>query len=149
MWLEDTSHSTWIRKKKWEAHFAYINAVYKFNDSEKDRFSPYLSTGFGFTPTAFGTFAFKIKLLNETKYDDDAEFAEEKQFLKNYTIPFIQLDPIKTILCFPHDKNTFDKQCLIKIPDPDKVKETKLKLKIFMKDKKIAKQYSVQKNIQL
>ena len=27
------------------------------------------------------------KLLEETGYDDDAELAEEKKFLKNYTVP--------------------------------------------------------------
>ena len=29
-----------------------------------------------------GTFAFKRRLLEQTKYDDEAEMAEEKQFLK-------------------------------------------------------------------
>ena len=43
-----------------------------------------------------GTFAFKRKLLKITKYDDNAEMAEEKQFLQNYSIPFVQLDPMKS-----------------------------------------------------
>jgi hypothetical protein len=30
--------------------------------------------------------------------DDVVAVAEEKAFLKDYTIPFIQLDPLKTIL---------------------------------------------------
>ena len=51
--------------------------------------------------------------MKETGYDDDAEMAEEKQFLKNYTVPFIQLNPLKSILCFAHDKNTFDKRRLL------------------------------------
>jgi hypothetical protein len=40
-----------------------------------------------------GTFAFKRELLDITKYDDVVAVAEEKAFLKDYTIPFIQLDP--------------------------------------------------------
>ena len=88
-----------------------------------------------------GTFAFKRKLLKETKYDDDAEMAEEISFLKNYTIPFIQLDPIKTILVFCHNDNTFDKKKLVKNSDPDIVKKTKLKLKKFIKNKKMRNLY--------
>jgi glycosyltransferase involved in cell wall biosynthesis len=88
-----------------------------------------------------GTFAFKRKLLKETKYDDNAEMAEEISFLKNYTIPLIQLDPIKTILVFCHNDNTFDKKKLVKNSDPDIVKKTKLKLKKFIKNKKLRNLY--------
>jgi hypothetical protein len=60
-----------------------------------------------------GTFAFKRKLLDDTKYNDDACLAEEREFLKNYTVPFVQLDPLKTILVFSHSHNTFDKKNLL------------------------------------
>ena len=60
-----------------------------------------------------GTFAFKRKLLEQTRYDDDAELAEEKKFLKNYSIPLVQLDPKKSILVFAHQDNTFDKRRLL------------------------------------
>ena len=60
-----------------------------------------------------GTFAFRKELLNITKYEDDAYLAEERFFLKDYTIPFVQLDPMKTILVFSHIHNTFDKKRLI------------------------------------
>ncbi len=60
-----------------------------------------------------GTFAFKARLLDETKYDDQASLAEEKVFLKNYTVPFVQLDPMKTILVFSHNHNTFDKRRML------------------------------------
>ena len=56
-------------------YFKHIDKIF--------RFGPY-----GPTHSTAGTFAFKKELLEETKYDDDAEMAEEKQFLKNYTIPF-------------------------------------------------------------
>jgi glycosyltransferase involved in cell wall biosynthesis len=61
-----------------------------------------------------GTFAFKRELLDMTSYDDNASLAEEKVFLKDYTIPMIQLEPKKTILVFSHIHNTFDKKTLLK-----------------------------------
>lgn len=60
-----------------------------------------------------GTFAFKRELLKQTSYDDNASLAEEKHFLKNYSIPFTQLEPLKTILVFSHNHNTFDKKKLL------------------------------------
>ena len=62
-----------------------------------------------------GTFAFRRELLDQTKYEDHAALAEEKHFLKNYTIPFVQLDPLKTILVFSHIQNTFDKKKLLEM----------------------------------
>lgn len=44
-----------------------------------------------------GTFAFRAELLNITRYEDHAALAEERAFLKDYTIPFVQLDPMKSI----------------------------------------------------
>lgn len=57
-----------------------------------------------------GTFAFRTEMLKDTKYEDEAALAEERSFLKDYTIPFVQLDPLKTILVFSHEHNTFDKR---------------------------------------
>jgi len=91
-----------------------------------------------------GTFAFRKELLEQTKYDDDADFAEEKKFLKNYTIPMVQLDPFKTILCFNHDHNTVDKRRLLVNPHPDYVQETKLKPSVFIKDKELVNFYTQQ-----
>ena len=81
-----------------------------------------------------GTFAFRRKLI-ENKYDDDACLAEEKTFLKNYTVPFVQLDPFKVILVFSHEHNTFDKRKLLENPHPDYVKETPLNVDKFVKEK--------------
>lgn len=61
-----------------------------------------------------GTFAFKKELLLETSYEDMASVAEEKHFLKDYTIPMVQLDPTKVILVVAHPHNTFDKKTMIK-----------------------------------
>jgi glycosyltransferase involved in cell wall biosynthesis len=80
-----------------------------------------------------GTFAFKARLLDDTKYEDHAALAEEKAFLKGYTIPFVQLDPLKTILVFSHNHNTFDKKKLLENPHPDFFKESTKKIKDFIK----------------
>jgi len=79
------------------------------------------------------TFAFRRELLKQTKYDDDAAVGEEKQFLKNYTIPFVQLDPMKTILVFSHVHNSFDKKVLLDKPS-EFVKESSKKVSDFIND---------------
>ena len=81
-----------------------------------------------------GTFVFRRQLI-ENKYDNDACLAEEKSFLKNYTVPFVQLDPFKVILVFSHEHNTFDKRKLLENPHPDYVKETPLNVDKFVKEK--------------
>lgn len=79
-----------------------------------------------------GTFAFRAELLKQTRYKDNAAVAEEREFLKGYTIPFVQLDPMKTILCFSHEQNTFDKRKLLDNPHPDFVKESTKKVTDFI-----------------
>jgi glycosyltransferase involved in cell wall biosynthesis len=81
-----------------------------------------------------GTFAFRTELLKITKYDNDAALAEEKSFLKNYTIPFIQLDPLKTILVFSHVHNTFDKKKMLDNQHPQYCKESPKKVSQFIKN---------------
>jgi glycosyltransferase involved in cell wall biosynthesis len=93
------------------------------------RFGPY-----GDNHATAATFAFKRKLLDTTKYDDDACLAEEKKFLKDYTVPFVQLDPIKSILVFSHEHNSFDKRHLLKNPNPKVVNETELTVKDFIQE---------------
>jgi len=80
-----------------------------------------------------GTFAFRIQLLKETRYEDSAALAEEKHFLKNYTIPFAQLDPMKSILVFSHEHNTFDKRKLLDNPHPDYMKESPKTVDMFIR----------------
>ena len=81
-----------------------------------------------------GTFAFKRELLNQTRYDDKAALAEEKEFLKDYTIPFVQLDSVKTILVFSHEHNTFDKRKLLHNPNPQYCKESDKTVDLFIKE---------------
>jgi len=80
-----------------------------------------------------GTFAFRRELLEQTKYDESATFAEEKVFLKNYTIPFVQLDPLKSILVFSHNHNTFDKRKLLDAPPNRFTKESEKTVDTFIR----------------
>jgi glycosyltransferase involved in cell wall biosynthesis len=79
--------------------------------------SPYHATA--------GTFAFKKELLNMTKYANEKQFGEEYDFLKAFSIPLVQLDPLKTILCFPHIHNTVDKRQMLKNPPTSLYKSSK------------------------
>jgi len=85
-----------------------------------------------------GTFAFKSELLKQTRYEDHAALAEEKAFLKNYTIPFVQLDPMKSILVFSHEHNTFDKRRLLENPHPSFMKESPKTVDMFISQPKEA-----------
>ena len=72
----------------------------------------WVSGPFGNNHGTAGTFAFKRQLLDQTSFNDLASSAEEKHFLKDYTIPMVQLEPSKTILCMAHGSNTFEKRRL-------------------------------------
>jgi glycosyltransferase involved in cell wall biosynthesis len=80
-----------------------------------------------------GTFAFRKELLSITKYNENASLAEEKEFLHNYTIPFVQLDPLKTILVFSHEHNTFDKRRMLENPNPKYTKVSDKTIEMFIK----------------
>lgn len=87
-----------------------------------------------------GTFAFKRKLLKDTKYNEEACLAEEREFLKNYTVPFVQLDPLKTILVFSHEHNTFDKRTLLENMSRNQyIKYSTKSLRDFIKDEDVIK----------
>ena len=82
-----------------------------------------------------GTFAFKKELLNITCYEEHAAVAEERAFLKEYTIPFVQLDPMKAILVFSHNHNTFDKRKMLDNPHPDYFRECDKTVDMFIQTK--------------
>ena len=102
-------------------YFKEISKMYKFG--------PY-----GENHATAGTFAFKKELLQKTRYDDNACIAEEKFFLKNYTVPFVQLNPMKTILVFSHIHNTFDKRKMLENPIDKFVKESDKTVDDFVKE---------------
>jgi glycosyltransferase involved in cell wall biosynthesis len=84
-------------------YFNHINKMYQAGP-----YKPHHATA--------GTFAFKKELLEITRYNDSKSLAEEQDFLKDYSIPMIQLDSLKTILVFSHSHNTFDKKKLLDNP---------------------------------
>jgi glycosyltransferase involved in cell wall biosynthesis len=112
-------------------YYKHINKMYQFG--------PY-----GPNHATAATFAFKRELLSQTRFDEQSSVAEERKFLKGYTIPFVQLESKKSILVFSHNHNSFDKKELLKqLPNPnvhetslmpnDIVKENDI-LKFFMED---------------
>jgi hypothetical protein len=103
------------------------------------KFGPY-----GPNHATAGTFAFKRKLLKNNRYNDDACLAEERAFLKDYTVPFVQLDPMKVILVFSHEHNTFDKRKLLVNANPDVVRDSPKKVMDFIKDHTLRRFYMVE-----
>jgi hypothetical protein len=73
-------------------------------------------------------------LLAQTKYEDHASLAEERAFLKEYTIPFVQLDPMKAILVFSHEHNTFDKRKMLDNQHPQFFKESDKTVDMFIRN---------------
>lgn len=136
---ERVNHAVNRLRSRPKALVAGSSVVYiYFNDLDKVfQFGPY-----GPMHATAGTFAFKRELLSQTKYDDEAELAEEKKFLKNYTVPLVQLDPRKSILCFAHQYNTFDKRKLLININPNFVRHTNLKPSSFIKDKSLLTFYA-------
>jgi len=103
-------------------YFKHIQKLYQFGP-----YSPNHATA--------GTFAFKKELLKDHSYEDGAALAEEKHFLKNYTVPFVQLDPLKTILVISHNQNTFDKKhLLVDSHDERFCKESDKNVDMFVKE---------------
>jgi glycosyltransferase involved in cell wall biosynthesis len=88
-----------------------------------------------------GTFAFKRELLKDHRYEDHAALAEEKAFLKNYSVPFVQLEPKKTILVFSHIHNTFDKKKLLEQGENDYQKTSPRTVDEFVKDPEMRQFY--------
>jgi len=106
-------------------YFKHIDKLYQFG--------PY-----GPTHATAGTFAFKRELLTHTRYDETACLAEERHFLKDYSIPMVQLDPLKVILVFSHEHNTFDKRKLLE-PANTAIKETSKTIDSFIVGSSAAK----------
>ena len=138
---ERISHAVTVLQKNPQALCAGSSEMYiYFKHIEKMiQFGPY-----GPNHATAATFAFRRQLLDQTRYEETACLAEEKHFLKNYTIPFVQLDPLKSILVFSHNHNSFDKKELLKqlpnqyvhettILPADIVKESDV-YQFFMKD---------------
>jgi glycosyltransferase involved in cell wall biosynthesis len=101
-------------------YFKHIQKMYQFG--------PY-----GPNHATAGTFAFRKELLEHSRYEDTAALAEEAAFLKGYTVPFVQLDPLKTILVFSHIHNTFDKRKLLESPESNYMRVSPKTVDLFIR----------------
>lgn len=112
--------------------------MYIYFDSRNKiyQFGPY-----GENHATAATFAFRKELLQHTSYVDDALLAEEKYFLKSYTIPLKQLNPSKTILVFSHKHNTLNKEKLLENPESTRASVTNYLLEEFIKDPELREFY--------
>jgi len=128
---ERVSHAVKVLTKNPKALCAGSSIVFLFfkHIQKMYRFGPY-----GPNHASAGTFAFRRELLKQTRYDDFKALGEEEAFLKGYTIPFVQLDPLKTTLMFSHNQNTFDKRDLLTFaPNPTCNPDMNIKVKDFVK----------------
>jgi hypothetical protein len=98
------------------------------------KFGPY-----GPNHATAATFAFRKELLKITRFDENSSVAEEKKFLKDYTIPFVQLDSKKSILVFSHTQNSFDKKELLNQGPNPFINETPLIPSDFVKEPNVLK----------
>ena len=132
------SHSVNILMKNPQALAGGSSEVYLwFNTLNKMyKFGPYSDNH-----ATAGTFAFRRKLLKDTSYEDNAILAEEKHFLKNYTVPFVQFDSRKTILVVSHEQNTFDKKRLIH-KNNNFCKESNFEVKDFIENNELCNFYN-------
>jgi glycosyltransferase involved in cell wall biosynthesis len=131
---ERISHAVETLQKNPKALCAGSSAMYLYfkHISKMYLFGPY-----GPNHSTAATFAFKKELLKQTRFNETACLAEERFFLKDYTVPFVQLDPKKTILVFSHVHNSFDKKELIKqMPNPN-IHETTVLPSDLVKDSDI------------
>ena len=87
------------------------------------------------------TFAFRRALLKDHQYDETIAVSEEQAFLKNYTVPFVQLDPFKSILVFAHEHNSVNKEMLLENAHPDYIKPTSLFVEDFVKEGELREFY--------
>ena len=115
-----------------------IMHIYFNHDQSIFRFGPY-----GKYHSTAATFAFRKDLLDDTSFQNEACLAEEKLFLKGYTIPLLQLDSLKTILVFSHPHNTFDKRELLRNYENNKfITKTNLKIVNILKTEENVDMYT-------
>ena len=134
---ERVSHAVEMLQSHPKALCAGASEIYiYFHEMEKIyQFGPYSQTH-----ATAGTFAFKRELLNDHAYNNEASLAEEKAFLKNYSVPFVQLEPKKVILVFSHEHNTFDKRKLLGGQN-DYIKESDKTVNDFVKQQDLKNFY--------
>ena len=92
------------------------------------------------------TFAFKKELLLETSYNEDNAVAEERHFLKNYTIPLKQLDTLKAIMVFSHKHNSLNKEKLLDNLESTRTTLSRYSVDDFISDPVLKQFYMIDMN---
>jgi glycosyltransferase involved in cell wall biosynthesis len=136
---ERVSHAVESLVKHPEYLIAGSSEMHIYFDTHKKiyQFGPYTENH-----STAATFAFRKKLLKKTKYDEGSFIAEEKQFLKNYTIPLFQLDTQKVILVCSHRHNSVSKEELLKNKEQSKITDSKFVVEDFIKDPELLEFYT-------
>ncbi|MDN7675518.1 glycosyltransferase family 2 protein [Burkholderia oklahomensis] len=96
----------------------------------------YRTYSFGSRHALNGTFAYHRDYLKSHRYDDHAALAEERSFLRDFTSPVLQIDPMRSILCISHDANTFDKDFILA-----SCERSRLTLEDFVSDAYLLRHY--------
>lgn len=135
---ERISHAVETLQNNRKYLIAGSSEMHMYFDSEKALYQcgPYKE----YHSTA-ATFAFRRELLKQTSYDDNNSFSEEQKFTKNYTIPLIQLNPLKSILVCSHKHNSLNKEKLLVNPLQTKTQLSKYNVDDFIKDAELKQFY--------
>jgi hypothetical protein len=96
----------------------------------------YRTHPFGKNHALNGTFGYHRNFLRNHRYDDNASMAEEAGFLNGFTVPVLQIETEKAILCVSHSANTYDKDFILGSSEP-----TNLTLEDFVQDKNLLSHY--------
>jgi glycosyltransferase involved in cell wall biosynthesis len=92
------------------------------------------------------TFAFRKELLDITSYNEENALAEERYFLKNYTIPLKQLDTQKSIMVFSHKHNSLNKEKLLENMEGTVTKLSRFTVDDFINDPELKQFYMTDMN---
>ena len=132
---ERVQHAVETLQKNPKALCAGSSAMFIFfkHVNKMVQFGPY-----GPNHATAATFAFRKELLLQTSFDNMASVAEEKKFLKGYTIPFVQLDSKKSILVFSHIHNSYDKKTMLEHKNHF-IHETDIKVEDIVKEQDMRK----------
>lgn len=84
-----------------------------------------------------GTMAYHRDYLKTHSYENEATHAEERHFLDEFSKTIAQFDPLKTLLCIAHGRNTWDKN-----KNLPQAKTYDVPLKKIVKDKRMLEFYN-------
>lgn len=134
---ERVSHAVTLLRANTRVELAGASEIYMFYSDIKKiyKMGPYNQNH-----ATNGTMAWKRTYSDSHLYDETVTHAEEHSFLEDYRHPMVQLNAFKTMLVMSHTENTFDKKKMRDGSNP-MVKETSLKLKDFIKDKRMREFY--------